>query len=84
MLGEQWEIDLDASRTVVVQSNSSTVRQLLVLLNSLFVFDLLWRTGCYYASFVALYTMRYRGTTTTKYCCTVVQNQWYGKSDTYV
>lgn len=27
LLGEQWEIDLDASRTVVVQSNSSTVRQ---------------------------------------------------------
>lgn len=26
LLGEQWEIDLDPSRTVVVQTNSSTVR----------------------------------------------------------
>lgn len=26
LLGEQWEIDLDVSRTVVVQTNASTVR----------------------------------------------------------
>ena len=32
VLGDQWEIDLDPSRTVIVQTNASTVRHFFLLL----------------------------------------------------